>query len=469
MVGYRNGLVMLCVMTAGCSSLAPHTALDRPPRDIPQLEEGQTVAQLSPEGIHVTRSEVTDYKPLDCQPIAEMRDMFANQMRAGSPITVFGAGMRSYGQPTTGVSNFQKFDSALRRCRAAQTSYRQGAVRLVRVNTEGPLFAKATAGQSGFTDHSRAAFVRVAATKADTNDHSCYALQDWHGRFLPVRSDADDPYRFRFDVPRRAYLESTAQGKVTEAKVTLTDLQQKQASTKRALRREKAFQDGQCVRPAQEPIPPRPTDVMAPDKVEYHAVGGCMKQIYATFKHSEASDAFGRYGLYKEMDLARKWSTERGYNESSCGLNNLRPSEMQAEGLSVWASNLGLRAPAAASIKALYDTCVMRARYACNGKLLSWKSQRAWIIAAPEQALQSCTKKLMELTVYDVGVPMAEKSLDQAQAEQRATLVRTRSMNRSTGDAALSRCSASPSRAMQVTSEDGLPTADVIAASYSQP
>lgn len=461
MVVRHVALGLGCFVCVGCTSLTPHQVLNKPPREIPELEDGQSVAQLTEQGIHIIRSEITDYKPLDCAPIARMRENYVGYATRRPAISIYGAGMQTSGHNPY-AANFQKYDSALRKCQSAQQSYREGAVRLVAVNTTGPVVPIDVVARTGFDQAAGNGHIKTQAVMQGGQDHSCFALQDWHGRLLPVRTDQTDPYRFRYDTARKAVIQQNAQSTRSSSRSTLADVRASHRELKSRLESNTAFVSGQCIKPAQRPIPPKPTNVMSAEKVEYHSVGGCMKQIYSTFKNSEASDAFGRYGLYREMDLARTWSVNKGYNESSCGLNHLSQSEMQNAGISVWSANIGLRRSAADSIKSLYDRCIIRAQTSCGGEMIAWEVLRELIVAEPGELMASCESDAAKMEVMEALLTATEVAIKSIEADMDATEAFAASLDTSMGDAATSRCTGPTADELELVSRDGLPPDGVV-------
>lgn len=404
-------------LLSSCATLLPELALQKPPRDVEAVPQGAEVAFVGPRSIMVSRNSYTDYEPVSCDAIEQMFESYAMQ-----------AGVRASGymraQPGSVVyQGYHRYADALNECRQRQSQYQSGALKLVRVTQQGTQVTGTVVAHTGFVNGNYAEFsAEQLASAASTG--SCFALQDWHGRFLPVREDPNDPYAFRYEVHQELAGNQRAMTALTQAQTRLDEARSLALRSAATLSTNRAFQNQRCVEPAARTIPPRPAG-MSSEEMTLHSVGGCVDQLFMAFSDTEASTALRRTQRYRDLDLWQEWRREGGYRDSDCGLNNLRSAELQQTGWSVITRALVGDRYSSDSLNGLLDRCIARAKQRCNGPLLAWEAERRAILLEPGAQMRQCREAVGNRDRAARLIPEAEAAVEHARSNAqraRATL-----------------------------------------------
>ncbi len=260
---------------------------------------------------------------------------------------------------------------------------------------------------------------------------SCFVLTDAFNKPVPVR-DKSYKERFMFTAPfltekSRVSAASQAQRSVESSHASLTS-QLENAKTK--LLRSGVFKDGQCVKPAQEPIPPKPQGYDR-NQIYIQANGGCTDMLIRRFGQNDTLNAFTRLSWDQQLLDWKRWSNNRNAQDA-CGKNLMSQAETSITkiGCSLFFKNELLPA----CIQESYNTCMSIAKRRCAGPIQSWERQVRRIKNAPDEKQQACYEAARELVALSEKLDVTNRQVTQArrisyQAQSNQTAARRISLN----------------------------------------
>ena len=155
---------------------------------------------------------------------------------------------------------------------------------------------------------------------------SCFMLTDAFNRPVAVR-DASHQERFLFSAP---FL--TEKSKLTAATQAQHSVESNHASLSAQMEKAKtklvgsgAFSNGQCVKPAQAPIPPKPQGYDR-NQIYTQANGGCTDMLIRRFGQNDALNAFTRLSWDQKLLDWKRWSNNPAQKDS-CAVNLISQAE----------------------------------------------------------------------------------------------------------------------------------------------
>ena len=260
---------------------------------------------------------------------------------------------------------------------------------------------------------------------------SCFVLTDAFNKPVPVR-DKSYKERFMFTAPfltekSRVSAASQAQHSVESTHASLTSQLDK---AKAKLIRSGAFKNGQCVKPAQDPIPPKPKGYSA-NEVYAQANGGCTDMLIRRFGQNDTLNAFTRLSWDQRLLDWKRWSNNRS-TQDECGKNLMSQAETSITkiGCSLFFKDELLPA----CIQESYNTCMRVAKRRCAGPIQSWERQVRRIKNAPDEKQQACYEAAREIVALSEKLDVTNRQVSEArrvsyQAQSNQTTAQRISLN----------------------------------------
>lgn len=231
----------------------------------------------------------------------------------------------------------------------------------------------------------------VLSLKRSPSADSCFVLKDDANSPIAIRPNEEgiNKYAFRHIVNEFASKVAVAEKDLQTAESTVSNLKENLRQLETGFYSQKAFKNGQCVKPAQRRIPPAPAK-LDPKLVELNAHGHCFVMIGSRIEGgtNALSTALASSGSYDVVQDANLWMRSPS-KRLSCA--NTAHSRWDSGSCKVWGIFGRL---ATEALQSCYSenvqACINRSKSNCNDEYYRWQRKRDRIVNEPIKQLQSC-------------------------------------------------------------------------------
>ncbi len=267
---------------------------------------------------------------------------------------------------------------------------------------------------SGQYGHGKEIVITTPARMPQTQpEEGCYFLASRTGNPIPIRS-GEGMGRHLFTLPlyEDQNMREGRKATIVHYEAELLKAKNYVASATPMLQRNPAYQNGQCITPTQQPIPPKP-QTMSMEEAQFQADGACFDMIASRHKMDLAMNSMGAIGRRDVIKTHREWVQE---SPAACS----RVEMTQINNLLCDVGGVFSPHIARGCLQNFMDECTGKVLRSCAAPLLAWENKARAIQAAPQQQRQQCEEIVGNLVQQQSLIPRYSQAIEQLKVQERA-------------------------------------------------
>lgn len=200
--------------------------------------------------------------------------------------------------------------------------------------------------------------------------------------------------------PEQCAIHATARA-ANSAESQLSRYQAQLTNAQEALSKNKAWQNGSCVRPAMRELPPRPK-TLSENEIAFQAIGSCTDTAMRRAAATEVVQAFASVRREDYLKIGAAWN--KG-NKEQCAMQQMsQANDWFARAV---CGVFGQEARWSCMQDAV-DFCVQKITETCRAPLSVWEMQTTLIKKEPEALFEQCQSSLQQIGEAEREIPNAQ-------------------------------------------------------------
>ena len=264
--------------------------------------------------------------------------------------------------------------------------------------------------------HGKKILIPTPARVQQAEEAGCYFVATRTGTPIPVRNEGEGMGRYLFTHPlyEDQNMREGRKAMILHYEAELLKAKNYVASATPMLQTNPAYQNGQCITPAQQPIPPRP-QTMSMEEAQFQADGACFDMIASRHDVRSAGDAMGAIGRRDVIYTHREWVKKR---PAAC-------SRVEMTQVGSFICEIGRKGGMLVHfsrfcLQTFVDQCTAKVLSSCAAPLLAWENKVRAIQAAPQQQRQQCEEIVGNLVQQQSLIPRYSQAIEQLKVQARA-------------------------------------------------